>query len=79
LNQVAQAHQVEYISDGDFKLDGKWRFETGSKSKTVKQLKTPQDAYVVSDQLEIGSGKRIPGYVLIINIIFVACKQNKRF
>jgi len=63
LNQLAQAHQVEYITDGDFKVNGKWRFETGGKSKTAKQLKTPQDAYIVSDQLEIGSGKRIPLWI----------------
>ncbi len=60
LNQVKQLHSVEYITDGDFKVEGKFHFELGGKQKTAKQLKAAPDAWVVSDELEIGTGKRIP-------------------
>jgi len=60
LNQLKQSHAVEYITDGDFKVEGKFHFELGGKQKTAKQLKAATDAFVVSDSLEIGSGKKVP-------------------
>lgn len=63
LNQLKQSHAVEYITDGDFKVEGKFHFELGGKQKTAKQLKAATDAFVVSDSLEIGSGQKVPLWI----------------
>lgn len=60
LNQLIYKHQVEYISAGDFEVDGMHRFELGGKGKSPAQLQTLKNAYVVADNLEIGSGNKIP-------------------
>lgn len=60
LNQVDYRQQTEYIADGDFIVNRKWIFELGGKSKSARQLKNTNNAYIVSDDLEIGYGNRIP-------------------
>lgn len=60
LNQLQQKHTIEYIKDGDFKADGTFHFELGGKQKNAKQLKGASDAWIVSDNIEIGHGMRIP-------------------
>lgn len=60
LNQLSFENRVEYISDGDFKVNHKYNFELGGLSKTSKQLKQQTNSYVVTDSLEIGNGNRIP-------------------
>lgn len=60
LNQVDYRQQTEYIADGDFIVNRKWIFELGGKSKSARQLKNTNNGYIVSDDLEIGYGNRIP-------------------
>lgn len=45
---------------GDFLVDEKYTFEIGGKNKTFKQIKNIQDSYIVADDIEIGSGNKIP-------------------
>ncbi|MEI6889677.1 MAG: AAA family ATPase [Bacteroidota bacterium] len=60
LNQVSCRHSVTYPESGDFLVDNIWRFEIGGKTKGKKQLQDHPDAYVAADDLEYGSGNKIP-------------------
>jgi len=63
LREVFFASMLEdyeiYIPDkGDFIVNG-YTFEIGGKNKTKKQVKDIENAYVVADDIEIGSGSKI--------------------
>jgi predicted AAA+ superfamily ATPase len=61
LNQVGKSHEVTYPKTTDFLVEGKYYFEVGGRSKKRKQLSAhTENAYVVSDDIDIGSGNRIP-------------------
>ena len=59
-NQLTQHEKVTYPQKGDFKVNEKYIFEIGGKNKTQKQIQDLANAYVVSDEIEIGFGKKIP-------------------
>lgn len=59
-NQLAFQHQLTYTEYGDFKVNEGFIFEIGGKSKSQKQLKEQANAYVVIDDITIGSQNRIP-------------------
>lgn len=60
FDQVRKDHAVVYSGVGDFLVDGKWHFEIGGASKRFDQIKDIPDSYVVNDDVEIGSGNKIP-------------------
>jgi len=60
LNQISYNHTVEYPNNGDFLVDEKFLFEVGGKSKTDKQIKHSKNSFVVADNIEYGSGNKIP-------------------
>ncbi|WP_041963278.1 ATP-binding protein [Sulfurospirillum cavolei] len=45
---------------GDFYCEEKYTFEVGGKKKGFSQIKDTPDSYVVSDDLEVGIGHKIP-------------------
>jgi len=45
---------------GDFFVDEKYLFEVGGKNKSFKQIKDIDNSFVVSDDIEIGFGNKIP-------------------
>lgn len=45
---------------GDFFIDNKYLVEVGGKDKSLKQIKDIPNSYVVADNIEIGSGNKIP-------------------
>ena len=53
-------HSLSIPKKGDFLVDDTYLFEIGGKSKSFKQIKDLSDSYVVSDDIEIGSGNKIP-------------------
>jgi len=57
---VSYEHNINYPKSGDFILDNKYTFEVGGKDKSFKQLKDVKQGYVVADDIEIGSDKKIP-------------------
>jgi predicted AAA+ superfamily ATPase len=59
LNQLNIVQDVFYPSSGDFSV-GKYKFEIGGKTKKRKQVDGISDAYVVKDDIEIGSNKTLP-------------------
>lgn len=57
-------YSVFYSEAGDFKTNG-FHFEVGGKNKTLKQLKSQKNAYILADDLVTGSEKScIPLYLL---------------
>lgn len=59
-NQVGFKHRLQYTAHGDFIVDERFVFEIGGKNKSQKQIRSVPEGYVVSDQIEIGFGNKIP-------------------
>lgn len=53
-------HAVSIPKKGDFLVDDRYTFEVGGKNKTFKQIKDVKDSFIASDDIEIGSGNKIP-------------------
>ena len=60
MNQLSQLHTVTLPQNGDFLIDNQYTFEIGGKNKSSKQIQGINDAYVVKDDIEIGSAGVIP-------------------
>jgi predicted AAA+ superfamily ATPase len=59
-SQLGPAHQLYMPEQGDLVVDDKWLFEVGGKRKGFSQIKGVESSYVVSDDMEIGHGNKIP-------------------
>ncbi len=59
-NQAAYKHQLTYPAKGDFMVDEKYLFEIGGKQKGRKQIQGIPDSFVAADDIEYGSGNKIP-------------------
>lgn len=62
VNQVGYQHEVSYSKSGDFNVDDRV-FEIGGRNKSTRQIRGIEDAYIVHDDLEIGTGKHIPLWI----------------
>lgn len=62
-SQVCEEHSVYYVDKGDFLVDERYTFEIGGKSKGFAQTKEMASAFVVSDDIEVGFGNKIPLWV----------------
>ena len=60
LSQVSVKHRVYYARKTDFKVDGRYYFEIGGKSKSHKQIQGLPGAYLVKDDILFGTKKAIP-------------------
>ena len=67
MNSTWQANQLRsagysalYPKQGDFLINHHDLFEVGGKGKTFAQIKDLPDSYLAVDDVEIGSGHRIP-------------------
>lgn len=60
FNQVANVYSVTASPQSDFLVENEFTFEIGGASKSRKQLKGLNEAYVAADNLEVGSEKTIP-------------------
>ena len=60
FSQVKVKNKVEASASADFLVNESYTFEIGGKNKTKKQIKGLADAFVVKDDIEIGSGSSIP-------------------
>ena len=63
-NQLAREHEVLFSEQSDFFVDSKYTFEVGEKNKTRKQIQNINDSYILADDIEYGSDKRIPLWLL---------------
>ncbi|RLB60398.1 MAG: 3-dehydroquinate dehydratase [Deltaproteobacteria bacterium] len=60
LNMLRVGHQVSVPERGDFLVDETLTFEVGGKNKKSNQIQGVEQAWLVLDNLEIGTEKRIP-------------------
>ncbi len=56
-------HEIHLADKGDFLIDRKYVFEIGGKGKLTHQIKGLKNAFVVRDDIEIGSLNIIPLYL----------------
>ncbi len=59
-NQTGVKHSVSIPKNGDFLLDGKYLFEVGGMKKSYKQIADMPDSFLAVDDMEIGTGNKIP-------------------
>ncbi len=59
-NQTKEEHLINALKQTDFLIDNQFIFEIGGKNKKQKQIKSLNNAYVVKDDIEIGSDNIIP-------------------
>lgn len=60
VNQLSYQYQVEYVDEGDFLIDRTYTLEVGGSRKTKKQIQGIPNSFIVSDDLEYGTGTKIP-------------------
>jgi predicted AAA+ superfamily ATPase len=65
VNQLRNTgHAVSLAKAGDFIVDGKYIFEVGGAKKKFDQIAGLSNAYIAADDLEVGTGNRIPLWIL---------------
>ncbi len=52
--------RVGYTAKTDFLVDGKYNFEVGGRKKGKEQIEGLPNAYIAADDIEYGSGIKIP-------------------
>ncbi len=60
FNQVSKSYNIQASRYTDFIVNGKYNFEIGCKTKQRKQISNLKNAYVVKDNIEVGSENIIP-------------------
>ena len=62
---LSESHNVEYgKAQGDFKVEGKYTFEIGGRSKDVSQIAGLKDSYVFADDWDMPDGAKLPLWML---------------
>ncbi len=56
---MLENYGLQVAKKGDFAVNG-YTFEIGGKNKTKKQIKNVENAFIVKDDIEIGSKNVIP-------------------
>ncbi len=64
LNQLLHSHKVDFSEESDFFVDSKYTFEVGGKNKNRKQIQSVPDSYIIADDIEFGTDRRIPIWLL---------------
>ncbi len=59
-SMLSQNHTIQAAKKGDFLVDGTHTLEVGGKHKKYKQIKDVPDSYIVADDIEVGSGNKVP-------------------
>lgn len=64
LNQFLHSHKVDFSEESDFFVDSKYTFEVGGKNKKRRQIQEIPDSYIIADDIEFGTDRRIPIWLL---------------
>ena len=64
FNQLSCNHEVLFSEQSDFFIDKKYTFEVGGKNKKRKQIRDVPDSYILADDIEFGTERRIPLWLL---------------
>ena len=59
-SMLTQAHTIQAAKKGDLLVDETYTLEVGGKSKKYKQIKDIHNSFVVADDIEVGSGNKVP-------------------
>ncbi len=59
-NQLSQQYRLHIPKKGDFLVEEKYLFEIGGKNKSFKQIADISNSFVAADDIEVGSGNKIP-------------------
>ncbi len=59
-SQLVVTNVVTYTAQTDFLVDGKYSFEVGGRKKGKAQIEDLPDAWIAADDIEYGSGIKIP-------------------
>jgi len=60
MNQLSNNYIIQASKEADFLVANKFTFEIGGKNKSKKQIKNTANAFVVKDDIEVGSDNIIP-------------------
>lgn len=63
MSQLQVVHQVRHQKNGDFITDDQFTFEVGGQTKSKKQIIDLKQAFLVLDDLEYRSAKRLPLWI----------------
>lgn len=62
---LSESHVVEYgKTQGDFKVDSKYTFEIGGRSKDFLQIAGMKDSYIFADDWDMPDGAKLPLWML---------------
>lgn len=62
---LTESHTVEYSkAQGDFKVDSKYTFEIGGRSKDFKQIAGLEESYFFADDWDMPDGAKLPLWML---------------
>ena len=64
FNQLSHSHEVLFSEQSDFLVDQKYIFEVGGKNKKRRQIKDISDSYILADNIEYRTERRIPIWLL---------------
>lgn len=64
FNQLSHSHEVLFSEQSDFFVDQKYTFEVGGKNKKRTQIKDVPESYILADNIEYGTERRIPIWLL---------------
>ena len=65
IGSLSESHNVEYgKTQGDFKVDSKYTFEIGGRSKDFSQIAGIKDSYVFADDWDMPDGAKLPLWML---------------
>ena len=65
VNSLSESHLVEYgKAQGDFKIDSKYTFEIGGRSKDFSQIAGIPDSYIFADDWDMPDGAKLPLWML---------------
>ena len=64
FNQLSHSHEVLFSEQSDFLVDQKYIFEVGGKNKKRRQIKDISDSYILAANIEYGTERRIPIWLL---------------
>ena len=63
-SQLSYHHQIKFSQQSDFFVDDKWTFEVGGKNKKRSQIENVPDSFIIADDIEYGTDRRIPIWLL---------------
>ena len=60
MSQVSPNYKIHMPKQGDVKVDNKYIFEVGGKSKGIEQIRGLKNSWVVKDDTETPVGNQLP-------------------